>query len=51
MKRRQEAILFQSYSSMSRKDNREQRREVVNKLNIIVKLYRELMFSTIYFQL
>lgn len=38
--RRQEAIIFQSHFSMSRKDNIEQRGEVANKINITVKLYR-----------
>lgn len=39
MIRRQETIIFQSYSSMRRKDNREQRGEVTNKINVTVKLY------------
>lgn len=50
MIRRQEAIIFQNYSSMSGRDNRQQRGDMANKINITVKLYRELIFSTSYLQ-
>lgn len=50
MIRRQEEIILQGYSSMNRKDNREQRGEVANKINIKKKLCRELIFSTRYLQ-
>lgn len=50
MIRRQEEIVFESYSFMSGKDSREKRGKMVDKINIGVELYRELIFSTSYLQ-